>query len=162
MYEIDWVARRRYWVARAARDLACARRSRHQQRRRSARAHHSADTRSRFREKLQASLSARKRRRLRGRTCITRFDGSTGWILLRRKTFFQDGPRASGRPVRSGWIVDITDRKRGRRSKCAARLHGAFIKRCDLLDRPGLDDQTWNGGAERLYGYSAAEAIGIR
>ena len=79
MYEVDWVGRRRYWspelraILRAPADLDI----------------NSdvdlleriipADTCSRFREKLQASLQPESGGDCEDEHRITRFDGSTGW-----------------------------------------------------------------------------------
>ena len=91
---------------------------------------------------------------------ITRFDGSTGWILLRGKTFFQETPEGR-RPTRSiGLVVDITDRKRGEEANA---LHASTVlSSSDAIFSidPHLIIKTWNPGAERMYGYTAAEAIG--
>ena len=154
MYEIDWVARRRYWspelraILRVPADLDI-----------------NTDTdlleriipndmRTHFREKLQASLSPESGGDYEDEHRITRFDGSTGWILLRGKTFFQEGPDGR-RPTRSiGLIVDITDRKRGEEANA---LHASTVHSSSdaifSID-PDLIIRTWNGGAERLYGYT--------
>src|ERR1044072_4749009 len=160
MYEIDWVARRRYCspelreVLRLPADFDI----------------NSAtdlleriiptDMRARFRKKLRASLEPESGGDYEDEHRITRFDGTTGWILLRGKTFFQETP-AGKRPTRSiGLIVDITDRKLGEEANAlhASTVHSStdaiFSIDADLIIK------TWNGGAERLYGYTAAEAIG--
>src|SRR6266850_1286285 len=84
---------------------------------------------------------------------------STGWILLRGKTFFQDGPNGRRATRSIGLIVDITDRKRGEEANA---LHASTVHSSSdaifSID-PDLTIKTWNGGAERLYGFSAAEAI---
>ena len=159
MYEIDWVTRRRYWSAelrallRVPDDL-------------------DIDTDSdlieriipepmlpRFRAKLQASLSPTSNGDYEDEHRVTRFDGSEGWILLRGKTFFAEGPH--GRyPTRSiGLIVDITDRKRAEETNA---LHASTVLSSNdaifSIDASGII-KTWNRGAERLYGYGAAEAI---
>ena len=160
MYEIDWVARRRYWspelraLLRAPPDLDI-----------------NTDTdlleriipdemRERFRAKLNASLSPDGGGDYEDEHRITRFDGTAGWILLRGKTFFAERP--NGRyPTRSiGLIVDITDRKRGEESNA---LHASTVLSSNdaifSID-PARTIRTWNPGAERLYGYPASEAIG--
>ena len=160
MYEIDWVARRRYWspelraILRVPPELDI-----------------NTDTdlleriipndmRTHFREKLHASLRPESGGDYEDEHRITRFDGSTGWILLRGKTFFSDGP--DGRlPTRSiGLIVDITDRKRGEEANAllASTVHSSTDAIFSI--DPNLIIRTWNGGAERLYGYTALEAIG--
>lgn len=160
MYEIDWIERRRYWspelreILRVPPDVDI---------------NSDADLlegiiptdmRSRFREKLRASLAPESGGDYEDEHRITRFDGTTGWILLRGKTFFQDAPGRK-RPTRSiGLIVDITDRKFGEEANA---LHASTVhSSTDAIFSidPGLIIKTWNGGAERLYGYTAAEAIG--
>lgn len=160
MYEIDWVARRRYWspelraILRVPPDLDI---------------NTDADLlehiipndmRTRFRETLQASLAPESGGDYDDEHKITRFDGSTGWILLRGKTFFSEGP-AGRRATRSiGLIVDITDRKRGEEANAllASTVHSSSDAIFSI--DPDLTIKTWNGGAERLYGYPASEAIG--
>lgn len=160
MYEIDWVARRRYWspelrdILRVPADLDI---------------NSDADLlerivpkemRARFREKLEASLAPGKNGDYEDEHRITRFDGSTGWILLRGKTFFQETPEGR-RPTRSiGLVIDITDRKRGEEANA---LHASTVlSSSDAIFSidPHLIIKTWNPGAERMYGYTAAEAIG--
>ena len=160
MYEIDWLARRRYWspelraILRVPDDFDI-----------------NTDTdlleriipndmRTRFREKLLASLSPDSGGDYEDEHRITRFDGSTGWILLRGKTFFSEGPEGK-RPTRSiGLIVDITDRKRGEEANAllASTVHSSMDAIFSI--DPNLTIKTWNGGAERLYGHTALEAIG--
>jgi PAS domain S-box-containing protein len=160
MYEIDWVARRRYWspelraILRVPAELDI---------------NTDADLlehiipkemRAAFRAKVQASLAPGNNGDYEDEHRITRFDGSAGWILLRGKTFFQDGPEGR-RPTRSiGLVVDITDRKRGEEANA---LHASTVlSSTDAIFSidPNLTIRTWNPGAERMYGYSAAEAIG--
>ena len=160
MYEVDWVARRRYWspelraMLRVPADLNI-----------------NADAdllerivpgemRGRFRSKVEASLSPENNGDYEDEHRIIRLDGSTGWILLRGKTFFSDGP-GGRRPTRSiGLVIDITDRKHGEEANA---LHASTVLSSSdaifSIDQ-NLVIQTWNPGAERMYGYTAAEAIG--
>jgi PAS domain S-box-containing protein len=160
MYEVDWVARRRYWspelrtILRVPADLDINSDADLLER------IIPNDMRTRFREKLQASLQPESGGDYEDEHRITRFDGTTGWILLRGKTFFSEGPDGR-RPARSiGLIVDISDRKRGEEAN--ALLASTVLSSNDAIFSidPDLTIKTWNGGAERLYGYSAAEAIG--
>jgi PAS domain S-box-containing protein len=160
MYEVDWVARRRYWspelraILRVPADLDINSDADLLER------IIPNDMRTHFREKLQASLQPESGGDYEDEHRITRFDGTSGWILLRGKTFFSEGPDGR-RPARSlGLIVDITDRKRGEEANA---LHASTVlSSTDAIFSidPDLTIRTWNGGAERLYGYSAAEAIG--
>jgi len=160
MYEIDWVARRRYWspelraILRVPTDVDINSNTDLLER------IIPTDMRARFRQKLRASLEPESGGDYEDEHRITRFDGTTGWILLRGKTFFQETPTGK-RPTRSiGLIVDITDRKLGEEANA---LHASTVlSSTDAIFSidPDLVIKTWNGGAERLYGYTAAEAIG--
>jgi len=68
-----------------------------------------------------------------------------------------------GRPARMATAIDITERKRAeeRLQEQAAMLNRAH----DAIIVRNFDDRKivfWNNGAERLYGWSASEAIGQR
>ena len=162
MYEIDWVARRRYWspelraILRVPPDMDI-----------------NANTdlleqiipsemRARFRDKLQASLAPESGGDYEDEHRIVRLDGTAGWILLRGRTFFQEAPTGK-RPTRSiGLVVDITDRKLGEEANA---LHASTVhSSTDAIFSidPDRTIRTWNPGAERLYGYAAAEALGQR
>ena len=148
MYEIDWVARRRYWspelreILRVPDDLDI-----------------NTDTdlleriipdemRARFREKMQASLAPESGGDYEDEHRITRFDGSTGWILLRGKTFFAEGPNGR-RPTRSiGLVVDITDRKRGEEANALHASTVLLVERRDLLDRSRPHDPHLESAAQ--------------
>ena len=135
MYEIDWVARRRYWspelraLLRVPDDLDI-----------------NTDTdlleriipdemRAAFRDKLQGSLAPESGGDYEDEHRITRFDGSTGWILLRGKTFFAEGPEGRRATRSIGLIVDITDRKRGEEANALHASTVLLVERRDLLDR---------------------------
>jgi PAS domain S-box-containing protein len=160
MYEIDWVERRRYWspelraILRAPPELDINSDVDLLER------IIAKDMRAKFRERLQASLAPDGNGDYDDEHQITRFDGTTGWILLRGKTFFQDAAEGRRATRSIGLIVDITDRKRGEEANA---LHASTVHSSNdaifSID-PDLSIKTWNRGAERLYGYSAAEAIG--
>ena len=162
MYEIGWLERRRYWspelreILRVPPDVDINSDTDLLER------IIPTDMRTRFREKLQASLAPESGGDYEDEHRITRFDGTTGWILLRGKTFFQDTPSGK-RPTRSiGLIVDITDRKVGEEANA---LHASTVhSSTDAIFSidPDRTIRTWNPGAERLYGYAAAEALGQR
>src|ERR1044072_3738360 len=113
-----------------------------------------------FQAKVRASLSPESNGDYEDEHRITRFDGTTGWILLRGKTFFQDSPTGK-RPTRSiGLVVDITDRKRAEETNA---LHASTVlSSTDAIFSidPDLTIKTWNGGAVRRSGYTAAHAVG--
>ena len=160
MYEIDWVARRRYWspelraILRVPPETDINADSDLLER------IIPADMRGRFREKLRASLAPESGGDYEDEHRIIRFDGSAGWILLRGKTFFHDTPEGR-KPTRSiGLIVDITDRKLGEEANAllASTVHSSMDAIFSI--DPDLRIRTWNGGAERMYGYTAAEVLG--
>ncbi len=83
------------------------------------------------------------------------------WLAIRRRA------PAAGRERLLGLLVDVTEQRRTEREAALAteryrsaatlldQAHDAIIVK-DLQDRI----EFWNAGAERLYGWSAAEAIG--
>jgi PAS domain S-box-containing protein len=160
MYEIDWIARRRYWspelraILRVPADLDINSDGDLLER------IIPDDQRGAFRSKLHASLSPDSGGDYDDEHRITRFDGTTGWILLRGKTFFADGAKGKHATRSIGLIVDITDRKRGEEAN--ALLASTVLSSNDAIF--SIDThrtiKTWNDGARRLYGYSASEAIG--
>jgi PAS domain S-box-containing protein len=160
MYEIDWVERRRYWspelraILRLPEELDINTDTDLLER------ILPSDMRDAFRAKLQASLAPESGGDYEDEHRIIRFDGSTGWILLRGKTFFSDGPEGRRATRSIGLIVDITDRKRGEEANAllASTVHSSSDAIFSI--DPGQIIKTWNGGAERLYGYTALEAIG--
>jgi PAS domain S-box-containing protein len=160
MYEIDWMARRRYWSPELRAILRVPPETDINTDTDLLERIIPAEMRSEFRKKLGASLSPDSSGDYEDEHRIIRLDGTTGWILLRGKTFFHETP-AGKRPARSiGLVVDITDR---RRAEEANALHASTVtSSMDAIFSidAGLIIQTWNGGAERLYGYTTAEAIG--
>ena len=64
-------------------------------------------------------------------------------------------------PMFAGYLRDVTARKRGEES--ARRLAAIVEHSSDAVVGVGLDGRilAWNPGAERLYGWSADEAIGM-
>jgi PAS domain S-box-containing protein len=89
------------------------------------------------------------------RICLP--DGSTRWIAMRGKF----GKDASGRAERILFLTsDITPRKEAelQNAQLAAIVSSSIdaIVSVDFADRI----RTWNRGAERLFGYQAAEVLG--
>src|SRR4051794_41444360 len=151
MYEIDWLERRRYWSPELRAILRVS-------------PDHDIDTdtdlleriipndmRMQFREKLRGSLSPEGNGDYEDEHRITRFDGTTGWILLRGKTFFQDSA-AGKRPTPSlGLVVDITDRRRAEEAKAFHAPTVLSSTHPDFSIDPDPKNRTRNGGARRPY-----------
>jgi PAS domain S-box-containing protein len=102
--------------------------------------------------------------RLRGEKTLTgdevllkRKDGSPVWALLNISLL--DGDSREN-PVFEGTVIDITARKRveGARERLAAIVESSD----DAILAKSLEGiiESWNQGAERLYGYTAAEVVG--
>jgi PAS domain S-box-containing protein len=86
---------------------------------------------------------------------IPRPDGTERWLLSQAE--LQSGP--GGRRL-VGLVQDITERKLA--DEVSARLAALVASSQDaimMINADGLISD-WNAGAERLFGYSAAEAIG--
>jgi len=78
--------------------------------------------RATFRAKLEASLQAESGGDYDDEHRIVRFDGSTGWILLRGKTFFAENPQGRQATRSIGLVVDITTASAARRrTRCTPR-----------------------------------------
>jgi PAS domain S-box-containing protein len=92
---------------------------------------------------------------------IVRPDGSTRWVEGRGKVFRDE----SGAPSRVvGVCTDVTDRKKAEdeRREAEQRMRSVVNNVVDGIisidERGGM--QTFNPGAERIFGYAAAEVIG--
>jgi PAS domain S-box-containing protein len=88
---------------------------------------------------------------------IERPDGARCTVLAHARPFYDDAGRLEGAV---NVLVDITDRKVAER---ASAILGTIVESSDdAIVSKTLDGviQSWNAGAERLFGYSADEAIG--
>jgi PAS domain S-box-containing protein len=160
LFEVDWLARRRYWspelraLLRLPENIDISGDDEVLDR------ILSESQRARMREKMKRSLEPGGDGEYEDEHEVTRFDGTSAWILLRGKTFFRR--TAGGRaPVRTiGLVMDITERKRA--EEVNALLASIVLASRDAIFSADPDRiiQTWNEGAEHLYGYTAEEAIG--
>jgi len=86
--------------------------------------------------------------------CLRRKDGTPVWILENATLF--DGVGRSD-PIIEGTVIDITER---RQAEEGLRQIAAIVRCSDdaiiSADTSGVIE-TWNGGAERIYGYTAEE-----
>ncbi|HVY71807.1 MAG TPA: PAS domain S-box protein, partial [Verrucomicrobiae bacterium] len=84
-------------------------------------------------------------------------NGEYRWFNSRGQASWDE----QGKPYRmTGWIVDITGRKL---AEARMREHAALLDQTqDAIMVRGLDDrlQYWNKGAERMFGWTAAEVAG--
>jgi PAS domain S-box-containing protein len=67
----------------------------------------------------------------------------------------------AGRPARVGVLIDVTERRRAEEE--VRRLAAIVQASDDAIVSVGLDGTvlSWNPGAERMYGYSAGEGVGM-
>ncbi|HVW39005.1 MAG TPA: PAS domain S-box protein, partial [Pirellulales bacterium] len=88
---------------------------------------------------------------------VEREDGSRVTVLANANPIYDDRGRLTGA---LNILVDISDRKRAEETQ--ARLAAIVESSDDAIVSKTLDGiiLSWNGGAERLFGYSAREAIG--
>ncbi|HTP97450.1 MAG TPA: PAS domain S-box protein, partial [Burkholderiales bacterium] len=93
-----------------------------------------------------------------------RKDGSVVWV--NSTVSFVPSP-GGGRGYKIGVIQDVTERRRAeaalRESEAQARRLATIVDQCrDAIITKDLNNivVSWNRGAEQLYGYTAAEAVG--
>jgi PAS domain S-box-containing protein len=86
-----------------------------------------------------------------------RRDGSTGVMLFNARLVHEED---GGEPVIWATVIDITERKRGEKDR---RRMAALVEHSeDAIIAKSLDGtiETWNAAAERMYGWTAEEAVG--
>jgi PAS domain S-box-containing protein len=91
---------------------------------------------------------------------IVRSDGIIRWVVNRAQTFFE-GEGEQRRPVRTiGAVSDITERRQAEETR--ALLASIVETSSDAIISRELDGKvsSWNAAAERMFGCSAAEALG--
>jgi PAS domain S-box-containing protein len=103
------------------------------------------------------STSLQERRPLEQQIRVRRGDGEWRWVEVHSNPRFGE----SGALIAFvGSIIDITERKQGEEAQA---ILGAIVDAADdAIVSKTLDGviRSWNTGAERLFGYTAAEAIG--
>src|SRR5277367_6576435 len=89
---------------------------------------------------------------------VLRLDGSTVWVEKSARAFFDHDGRRILRTI--GVVADITARKHAEEARFK---HAAIVESSDdaiiSKDLEGIIT-SWNGGAQRIFGYTEAEAVG--
>jgi PAS domain S-box-containing protein len=91
---------------------------------------------------------------------IVRADGSVRWLETRARTFFEgEGP--ARRPVRTvGAVLDVTERRNVEETRALLAAVVETTSDAIIVTRPQMEIVSWNSGAERMFGWAAAEAVG--
>jgi PAS domain S-box-containing protein len=88
---------------------------------------------------------------------VVRADGTVRWVAVRGQFYYSQ----NGDPERMlGMAVDITERKRAEEAQIR---HAAIVQSSDdaiISKNPDGVILSWNRGAQRLFGYTEAEAVG--
>jgi PAS domain S-box-containing protein len=109
-------------------------------------------------EECPMATALREGRVIRGAEIIVeRPDGTRRWVEPFPQPLFDDSGRICGGV---NMLLDITDRKQ--REEATALLSAIVDSSDDAIVSKSLDGiiMTWNAGAQRLFGYTAEEAVG--
>jgi PAS domain S-box-containing protein len=91
---------------------------------------------------------------------IVRPDGSGRWISQRSQTFFA-GEGAARHPVRTvGAVVDVTERRAAEEMRALLAAVVQTSSDAILVTTAEREIVSWNAAAERMFGWTAAEAVG--
>jgi PAS domain S-box-containing protein len=91
---------------------------------------------------------------------IVRSDGWTRWVDTRARTFFE-GEGAARRPVRTiGAVLDVTERRNVEEMRALLAAVVETSNDAIIVTTPRMDIVSWNTGAERIFGWAAAEVVG--
>jgi PAS domain S-box-containing protein len=91
---------------------------------------------------------------------IVRSDGGIRWVDTRARTFFEgEGPQRHA--VRTiGAVLDVTERRNIEEMRALLAAVVETSSDAIVVTSPRMDIVSWNTGAERIFGWAAAEVVG--
>lgn len=116
------------------------------------------DDRERYGEAVQRAVDPSGDGRLREEIRVLWPDGEQRWLVVFGRTSFAGNSNEVTQMA--GIVADITDQRAA--AEAEARLASLVSSSQDAIMTVNLDNRftTWNESAERLFGYSAEEAVG--